>query len=211
MPIVTQKKNAQTHPGCVVLELQKKCCTTQQVVEDKMLEKAEAAAAAENAAATHYANVRHVAELKDIVERDSRVKQRHSARPDLRPSHGQTAQKFMSEVTYAAQLNELEPIDEQYEYVTWLTLNVADFTDIGNSISSSLDSRQNASFVVYGDKISTVSPASFTDAEKSIIEVWSSEDKNTTASQGKDNREDIDDGNKNKDKVCSPCVPLVYF
>ncbi|KAH9953068.1 hypothetical protein BGW80DRAFT_1520010 [Lactifluus volemus] len=183
MPIVTRKKNAQTHPGRVVLELQKKCRTTQQVAEDKMLEKAEAAAAAENAAATHHANVRRVAELEDIVERDSRVKQRHSARPDLRPSHGQTAQKFTSEVAYAAQLNELETIDEQYD------------------ISSSLDSRQNASFVVYGDEISTVSPASFTDAEESIIEVWSSEDKNATASQGKDDREDVDDGNKNKDKA----------
>jgi hypothetical protein len=222
---MTRRKNAHTHPGHVVLELQKKRRTPQQVAEEKMLEKAEAAAAAESAAATQHANVRRVAELEDIVEWDSRAKQKHSDRLDLRPSHGQTAQKFTLEVAYAAQLNEVEPIDEQYEYVTRLTLNVADFTDIGNSISSSLDSRKNAGFEVYGDEISTVSPATFIDAEESIIDVSSSEGKNSTASQGngddmgvyeddggdEEDRGDVNDGNKNKDKVCSPRVPLVYF
>ncbi|KAH9954723.1 hypothetical protein BGW80DRAFT_1467625 [Lactifluus volemus] len=154
-----------------------------------MLEKAEAAAAAESAAATQHANVR--------------VKQKHSDRPDLRPSHGQTAQKFTSEVAYAAQLNEVEPIDEQYD------------------ISSSLDSRKNAGFEVYGDEISTVSPATFIDAEESIIDVSSSEGKNSTASQGngddmgvyeddggdEEDRGDVNDGNKNKDKVTSLIGP----
>ncbi|KAH9960751.1 hypothetical protein BGW80DRAFT_1461020 [Lactifluus volemus] len=194
---MTRRKNAHTHPGHVVLELQKKRRTPQQVAEEKMLEKAEAAAAAESAAATQHANVRRVAELEDIVERDSRAKQKHSDRPDLRPSHGQTAQKFTSEVAYAAQLNEVEPIDEQYD------------------ISSSLDSRKNAGFEVYGDEISTVSPATFIDAEESIIDVSSSEGKNSTASQGngddmgvyeddggdEEDRGDVNDGNKNKDKA----------
>ncbi|KAH9972506.1 hypothetical protein BGW80DRAFT_1459857 [Lactifluus volemus] len=186
---MTRRKNAHTHPGHVVLELQKKRRTPQQVAEEKMLEKAEAAAAAESAAATQHANVRRVAELEDIVERDSRAKQKHSDRPDLRPSHGQTAQKFTSEVAYAAQLNEVEPIDEQYE--------------------------KNAGFEVYGDEISTVSPATFIDAEESIIDVSSSEGKNSTASQGngddmgvyeddggdEEDRGDVNDGNKNKDKA----------
>ncbi|KAH9967781.1 hypothetical protein BGW80DRAFT_1462112 [Lactifluus volemus] len=197
---MTRRKNAHTHPGHVVLELQKKRRTPQQVAEEKMLEKAEAAAAAESAAATQHANVRRVAELEDIVERDSRAKQKHSDRPDLRPSHGQTAQKFTSEVAYAAQLNEVEPIDEQYD------------------ISSSLDSRKNAGFEVYGDEISTVSPATFIDAEESIIDVSSSEGKNSTASQGngddmgvyeddggdEEDRGDVNDGNKNKDKPRNP-------
>jgi hypothetical protein len=109
MPITTRKKNAHTHPGRVVLELQKKCRTAQQVAEEKKLKKAEAAAAVENAVATQRAVVRHVAELEDMAERDARMAQRYSTRPDLR--HGKTAQRFTSEVAY-------EQIDEQYEYVT---------------------------------------------------------------------------------------------
>jgi hypothetical protein len=127
MPITTRKKNAHTHPGQVVLELQRKRRTAQQVAEDKMLEKVKAAAAAENAAANQHAIEKRIVELEGMAEKDSRMAQRHSARPDLR--HGQTAQKFTSEVAHAAQQNELEPIDEQYEYVTQPTLNVADFTE----------------------------------------------------------------------------------
>jgi hypothetical protein len=69
-----------------------------------------------------------------------------------------------------------------------------------------------------------VSPASFIDAEESIIEVSGSEGKSSTAGQGnnnegvdmdnggeKEDRGDVDDGNKSKDKVCPLVSPSCTF
>jgi hypothetical protein len=54
----------------------------------------------------------------------------------------------------------------------------------------------------YSDKILTVSPASFIDAEELIIEVSGSKGKSSTAGQGNNNeRVDMDNGGEKEDRV----------
>ncbi|KAH9974166.1 hypothetical protein BGW80DRAFT_1249862 [Lactifluus volemus] len=201
MPITTRKQNAETHPGRVVLDTQKKRRTPQQILDDRMRAEAAAAEAAERAEATLEEIVGRINELEDEIQRDSQLTQKHATRPDLRHSgQASTQSKFMTRQmkhAHAAQVDASEQIDEEDSC----------------SIYSAGWKSNRASPTAFYDDVSTVSPASFTDGE-SIIDVISNEEWDKRASEcieddavsayvddGVENEEDMGNVDKTVDKA----------
>jgi hypothetical protein len=218
MPITTRKKNAEAHPGKIILDTQQKRRTPQQAAKDRMLAEAEAAASIEKANATLEAIVSRIDELEDEFQQESQLAQKHAARPDLRHAgaSGRSMAKPMSrhmKHAQAAQQDLDELIDGEDEYFK-THLNVVAFTDLGSSIESPR-SHDGASITAFDDDIS---PASFTDVEP-ILEVVSREGRATReindTDDGGDNEEEgnvvAQPKNKNQKnfKVCLPRVSIV--
>jgi hypothetical protein len=197
MPIITWKKNAEAHPGKIILDAQQKRRTPQQAAEDRMLAEAAAASTAEDANTKLKAVVSRINELEEELQQGSQLAQEHAARPDLRHSaSGQSTavQKFMTrhmKHALAAQQDTDELIDEEDEYFK-THLFCDHFSDLGNRIETPR-SYYGASVTVSYDDISTISPASFTDAEL-ILDVLSNEDSERVTREENDATGYEDDG-----------------
>jgi len=79
MPVGTQKLNADTHPGWIVLENQRVRHSKEQIEDDITSAKAAATAASEEEAARN----RSIAELEDAMEQTKGELHTHTNRPDL--------------------------------------------------------------------------------------------------------------------------------
>ncbi|KAH9982992.1 hypothetical protein BGW80DRAFT_58265 [Lactifluus volemus] len=145
-----------------------------------MLAEAAAASTAEDANAKLKAVVSRINELEEELQQGSQLAQEHAARPDLRHSaSGQSTavQKFMTrhmKHALAAQQDTDELIDEEDEIETPRSY-------YGASVTASYDD------------ISTISPASFTDAEP-ILDVLSNEDSERATREENDAAGYEDDG-----------------
>lgn len=82
MAMNTRKKNANTHPGHVVLGTQRKRRTRDEIEEDEACSQAKAIALKEGAAAKHRAVMGRISELEETAEQEDHMVQRFRIRPD---------------------------------------------------------------------------------------------------------------------------------
>jgi hypothetical protein len=117
MSMVTRKKNANAHPGQIVLDSQQRRRTKDQIIEDKACAQAEATARQQAIAAKHRAVIACITDLEASVEQEERMVQKYQNRPDLR--HGQGITRPPHEGGSKDETGEDEPDkdeDEDNEY-----------------------------------------------------------------------------------------------
>ncbi len=78
----TRKKNAQTHPGRIILDAQRKRRTRNDIEEDEACSQAKAIALEDNAAAKNCAVMERITELEETAKQEDRMVQRFCIRPD---------------------------------------------------------------------------------------------------------------------------------
>jgi hypothetical protein len=84
MPISTRKKNANTHPGRIVLDSQQSRRSKRQIEEDEACAQSAVIAAMDKKAEDHRAITARIAQLEDGIEREESAVRQYSRRPDLR-------------------------------------------------------------------------------------------------------------------------------
>ena len=78
--VSTREKNANAHPGRIVLEGQQPQCTRKQIEDDKAC--SQAAKSRNNA--IHHSNHDHLKQMENLMENEEEAQCMHVMRPDLR-------------------------------------------------------------------------------------------------------------------------------
>ena len=80
MPVSTRKKNAEAHPGRIILASQQPRRTRRQIEEDDARSKA----MKDRVDALHREDLDRLAQMEDTMEGEEEARRLHAARPDLR-------------------------------------------------------------------------------------------------------------------------------
>ncbi len=97
MPVETRKRNADTHPGHVILKAQRVKRTRKQIEEDDAIARAEARASKMVMAAKQRATVERIAQLEDEALQAEKQARTWALRPDIHSSSRAQQESFSKE------------------------------------------------------------------------------------------------------------------